>query len=304
MAGKRLANGESDWTELPRSLRARLELDANLGIAFLPDPDGVLARWLRNRRPEKAAGPARIPAAGPPPANSVPPSPGRPSPPEAPDRPGYPVRPVPLSEAPENPVKTKALDACRREASECRRCELAERRNSVVWGEGDLDARLMFIGEAPGRDEDLEGRPFVGMAGRLLTDMIEKGLGFPRSRVYIANVVKCRPPGNRDPKPEEIRACSAYLERQIAVVAPRIIVAVGMVSGRFLLDLPADASGIRKQWWQYRGIPLRVIYHPSYLLRERRRMPEPGMRTRADRETWEDLKEILARLAAVSSDNP
>lgn len=175
----------------------------------------------------------------------------------------------------------------------CEACELCQRRNSVVWGEGSLDANVMFIGEGPGRDEDLEGRPFVGRSGRLLTDIIEKGMKTPRGDVYIANVVKCRPPGNRDPKPDEVAACSRYLTRQIEVISPRVIVAVGNVAGRALLGLDATASGLRGRWRDCHGIPMRVIYHPSYLLRQRRGEND---RTEADKMTWKDIQEVMARL--------
>lgn len=180
----------------------------------------------------------------------------------------------------------------------CRACELCAKRSTVVWGEGNLAADIMFIGEAPGRDEDLEGRPFVGRSGRLLTDIIEKGMKIPRSMVYITNVVKCRPPGNRDPKPDETTACFRYLERQIAVIAPKLIVAVGGVAGCHLLGLPPKSPGLRGVWRQFGDIPLRVIYHPSYLLRQRG-SAQSGEHTRADRDTWEDVKAILERLALV-----
>ena len=185
------------------------------------------------------------------------------------------------------------MEDLRREAAECRRCGLCEKRRSMVWGEGSLDARVMFIGEAPGKDEDLAGRPFVGPSGRLLTDIIEKGMKTPRSGVYIANVVKCRPPGNRDPLPDETAACFRYLERQIEVIGPKVIVAVGMVAARLLLSAPPGSPGLRRRWHQYRGMPLRVIYHPSYLLRQR---AAAAGRTDADRETWNDVLEVMAKL--------
>lgn len=178
----------------------------------------------------------------------------------------------------------------------CTACGLCEKRNSVVWGEGSLDARVMFVGEGPGRDEDREGRPFVGRSGRVLTDIIEKGMRIPRAGVYIANVVKCRPPGNREPRPDETAACSRYLERQIEVIAPRVLVAVGGVAGCALLRLPPKTSGLRGRWHEYRGVPLRVIYHPSYLLRQR---GADSRRTKADYETWDDIREVMTRLEAA-----
>lgn len=201
---------------------------------------------------------------------------------------------VPVSAGiPLNPEKTAALAESYAAAMSCEACGLCAKRNSVVWGEGSLDAKVMFIGEGPGRDEDLEGRPFVGRSGRVLTDIIEKGMKTPRGQVYIANVVKCRPPGNRDPKPEEVAACARYLEKQIEVINPHVIVAVGGVAGCALLRLPPKTPGLRKRWHEYRGVPLRVIFHPSYLLRQRR---NEGDRTDADRDTWKDIVEVLKRL--------
>ena len=200
---------------------------------------------------------------------------------------------VPFVPSPPNPEKEAALADMRRESETCMGCELCSRRNSVVWGEGSLDSRVMFIGEGPGRDEDIEGRPFVGRSGKLLTDIIEKGMKTPRANMYIANVVKCRPPGNRDPKLEEVAACSRYLRRQIEVIKPGVIVAVGMVAGRALLGLPPGTSGLRRKWHEYEGIPMRVIYHPSYLLRQRQ---SDNHRTDADVETWKDIQEVMRRL--------
>ena len=189
--------------------------------------------------------------------------------------------------------KEQALAATKAACLECALCPLCERRTTVVWGEGSLDAEVMFIGEGPGRDEDLQGRPFVGRSGRLLTDIIEKGMKIPRSGVYIANMVKCRPPGNRDPKPDEVSACSRYLQKQIEVIAPKVIVAVGGVAGCGLLGLEPRTPGLRGRWREYNGIPMRVIYHPSYLLRQRRGEND---RTDADRTTWKDIQEVMARL--------
>ncbi len=207
--------------------------------------------------------------------------------------PGY-VSLVPYREPPPRPDREALLADLRRECLSCEKCVLCRRRTRVAWGEGDLAAEVMFIGEGPGRDEDLEGRPFVGRSGRLLTDIIEKGMKILRPEVYITNVVKCRPPGNRDPKPEETAACRVYLDRQIEVISPRILVAVGSVATRTLLNLPPDASRLRGRWYEYRGLPLLSIYHPSYLLRQRR---HDGDRTEADRLTWQDVQAVLTKLA-------
>ncbi|MDR1520050.1 MAG: uracil-DNA glycosylase [Planctomycetota bacterium] len=297
-----------DRTGLLLALKARLELDADLGVAFIPVSAVRLEKALAESLDDiaslakrRAVMPRR--PVSPPPLDRLKPAlkPAAPSPPYRPATlPAARVRLVPLAEPPANPEKEEVLAPLRREASECRGCGLCETRKSVVWGEGDLDARLMFIGEAPGRDEDLEGRPFVGRSGRLLTDIIEKGMKIPRSRVYIANVLKCRPPGDRNPLPDEVAACARYLEKQIETVAPALIIALGMVAGRALLGLPAGTSGLRKRWREYRGVPLRVLYHPSYLLRQRRSAAGPDGRTEADRETWADVLEIMGKLREMT----
>lgn len=191
------------------------------------------------------------------------------------------------------PQQEAELEPQRQEAQTCQLCDLCSKRTHMVWGEGALNAKVMFIGEGPGKDEDEQARPFVGRSGRLLTDIIEKGMKVQRREVYIANVVKCRPPGNRDPKPDEVAACSVYLNKQIEVIKPQIIVAVGMVAGRALLGLEQGTSGLRKRWYEYNGIPLRVIYHPSYLLRARK---GPDDRTPADKETWADIQEVMGKV--------
>ena len=200
---------------------------------------------------------------------------------------------VPLHEAKSCPEREAALAPWREKAMACSACGLCGKRATVVWGEGALDASVMFIGEGPGKEEDEQGRPFVGRSGRLLTDIIEKGMKVARREVYITNVVKCRPPGNRDPKSGEVAACGEFLNRQIDAISPRIIVAVGGVAGCALLGLPPKSGGLRGRWHEYRGIPLRVIYHPSYLLRQRGARDE---RTKADRDTWEDIQQVMARL--------
>lgn len=191
------------------------------------------------------------------------------------------------------PEREAELEPLRLEAQTCQLCDLCSKRTHMVWAEGSLNAKVMFIGEGPGKDEDEQARPFVGRSGRLLTDIIEKGMKVQRREVYIANVVKCRPPGNRDPKPDEVTACSVYLNKQIEVIKPQVIVAVGMVAGRALLGLEQGTSGLRKRWYEYNGTPLRVIYHPSYLLRARK---GPDDRTPADKETWMDIQEVMGKV--------
>ncbi len=167
----------------------------------------------------------------------------------------------------------------------CTECRLSDNRRNVVPGEGDPSARVLFIGEGPGAEEDRTGRPFVGQAGQLLEGMIF-ALGFERDRVFIGNVVKCRPPGNRDPEDTEMAACSPFLERQIELIAPRVVVALGRIAARRLTGTDKSMGALRGRWTTYRGIPLMATYHPAYLLRT----PE------AKREVWTDLKAVRKRL--------
>jgi len=168
---------------------------------------------------------------------------------------------------------------------DCQRCGLAARRNRIVFGEGAPQAAVMFVGEGPGADEDRTGRPFVGQAGKLLDAMIA-AMGLRREEVYIANVVKCRPPGNRDPKPEEAAACAPFLDRQIELIQPTILVALGKPAANRLTGMNKAIGALRGKWLSYRGVPLLPTYHPAYLLRS------PGMKSKA----WDDLKLILQRL--------
>ncbi len=175
----------------------------------------------------------------------------------------------------------------------CRGCRLGQVRRKAVPGEGPLSPLFMFIGEGPGAREDQEGRPFVGPAGDLLTAMIERGIGLPRDQVYITNVVKCRPPGNRDPEPDEVEACLGYLLRQIRLVRPRVLVCLGRVAASALLKTKLPLTVLRGKPREFLGIPLVVTWHPSYLLRN------PG----AKRGAWEDLKTAMA-LAGMKPGKP
>jgi DNA polymerase len=183
-------------------------------------------------------------------------------------------------------------DPLRAMVSACTRCALHETRTQTVFGVGNRNAKWMFIGEAPGADEDRQGEPFVGRAGQLLTSML-KALGFAREDVYIANVLKCRPPGNRDPKPEEAVQCRGYLERQIELVSPKLIVAVGRIAAQNLLATDVALARLRGKVHGLapRGWPLVVTYHPAYLLRS------PGEKRKA----WQDLlfaKQVYGRIEA------
>ena len=198
-------------------------------------------------------------------------------------------RAAPTTDPTANPAADPAaeLAAIAAEVSECSACSLCETRQNTVPGEGSTNARVMFIGEGPGADEDRSGRPFVGRAGKLLDDIITKGMRLARDDVFIANVVKCRPPGNRDPTPAESAACRPFLERQIAAVSPAVICALGNTATHLLLENDLPMSRLRGQPHSWRGVPLVPTYHPAYLLRE------PA----AKRLTWEDIQ-VVMRLAS------
>ena len=180
------------------------------------------------------------------------------------------------------------LEKVRKELGDCRRCPLYKNRMNIVFGEGAPHARLMFVGEGPGADEDREGRPFVGRAGRLLTKMIQ-AMGLSRSEVYIANVVKCRPPRNRDPEAPERDACLPFLEKQINAVSPEVIVTLGRVAANTLLNTKESLGKIRGTFHDWGGIPVMPTYHPSFLLRQ-----EPDRRHKG--EAWTDLKQVMQLL--------
>jgi uracil-DNA glycosylase family 4 len=173
---------------------------------------------------------------------------------------------------------------------DCRRCRLHERRTKIVFGVGDERTRLVFVGEGPGADEDAQGIPFVGRAGQLLTQMIEgtarkEGIPILRKDVYICNVVKCRPPDNRTPEPDEMEICGRFLERQLLSIRPKAICALGATAAKFLTRSKEGVTRMRGNWYRWRDIPVMVTYHPSYLLR--------AYNQSAKREAWEDLKKVL-----------
>lgn len=180
-----------------------------------------------------------------------------------------------------------ALDELAREVRECTKCGLCKGRTHTVFADGDPSADLVFVGEAPGYQEDIQGIPFVGPAGNLLTDIIEKGMKLRRSEVYICNVIKCRPPNNRDPLAEEKNQCEPYLVRQLELVRPKVICALGGHAAKTLLKTDESTGRLRGRWHFYHGIPLRVTYHPAYLLRS------PGEK----RKTWDDIQEVLKVLS-------
>jgi DNA polymerase len=206
------------------------------------------------------------------------------------------VSPATLEELGRKPVRrfTEAplqpdWSALEVETKRCRKCaELARTRRNVVFGVGNPRTELMFIGEAPGADEDAQGEPFVGRAGQLLTKIIE-AMGMKRSDVYIANVLKCRPPENRTPLPDETVNCLPYLEKQIEMIRPKVIVALGATALRALLDIQIGITKMRGNWYTYRDIPIMPTFHPAYLLRN----------PPAKKEVWEDMKAVLAKLGRV-----
>jgi DNA polymerase len=184
----------------------------------------------------------------------------------------------------ERPGQLAALAA---EVAACQRCpHLAASRTQTVFGTGSPTARLMFIGEAPGADEDRTGEPFVGRAGMLLTDMITKGMGLQRSDVYIANILKSRPPENRDPRPDEIGHCLPYLERQIAIVRPEFLCLLGRIAAQALLETALSMGRLRGKWHRCRGVLTLVTYHPAYLLRN------PA----AKKDAWDDLRMLMKQM--------
>ena len=170
-------------------------------------------------------------------------------------------------------------------ASTCTRCRLSEGRTQVVFGDGSPNAGIMFIGEGPGFHEDRQGVPFVGAAGQLLNRLLGE-IGLSRSDVYIANVVKCRPPGNRNPEPDEMASCEPFLRRQIAAVRPKVIVALGKIAAQTLLRDTTPISRLRGRWFTYEGVRLMPTFHPAYLLRS----PEEK------KKAWEDLQVVMKEL--------
>lgn len=194
---------------------------------------------------------------------------------------------MPVVTAAPPPELNGELGALAATVAACTRCRLAEGRTKVVFGSGNPSADLMFVGEGPGADEDRQGLPFVGAAGELLTRIIQ-AIEMTRDEVYIANVVKCRPPGNRDPQPDEVAACRGYLEKQIALVRPRILVALGRTAAQTLLGDDAPIGRLRGQWFKVQGIPTMVTYHPAALLRN------PALK----RPTWEDMQQVRDLLRA------
>ena len=181
---------------------------------------------------------------------------------------------------------TRNLEELRTHIGDCRRCKLAPHRTHLVFGVGNPRARLVFVGEAPGRDEDLQGEPFVGRAGQLLTEIITKGMKLRRQDVYIANVIKCRPPDNRNPEPDEVASCEPFLLRQLELIGPEVIVALGKFAVQTLLRVKTPITQLRGRWYDYHGIKLMPTFHPAYLLRN------PADK----RLVWQDIQKVMLEL--------
>jgi DNA polymerase len=293
-------NPEPDVSEarrqLARELRQHLESLQRAGVRNLPIADWVQPiaaseppaeestkpaatgneSSKQTPQPEPASPPQFPPASPPPPAPPVrPPSFGAGS---LFDEPGFDTDPVPPL------ARAAMLHVLAEEVAACQKCpNLAANRTQTVFADGSPTADLIFIGEAPGADEDRTGVPFVGRAGQLLTDMITKGMGMKRESVYIANIIKCRPPENRDPTGEEAANCLPYLEKQIETIRPRFICLLGRIAAQHILGTTLSMGRLRQKWHRYRGIPTLVTYHPAYLLRN------PA----AKKDSWEDLQLLM-----------
>lgn len=237
---------------------------ADAGVREIPAPD-PRAPGTAPSRPPSAAPPREIPAAGPAPA------------PSGPIGGAYALG--------DKGCGSEPLLAIRSDLGECTRCKLAPGRTRLVFGVGNPKAEIVFVGEGPGADEDREGEPFVGRAGQLLTKMIE-AMGYRRDEVYIANVVKCRPPGNRNPEPDEIEACEPFLRAQIEAIGPKVLVALGKFAAQTLLRETTPITRLRGRWFSYGGVRLMPTFHPAYLLRS----PEEK------KKAWEDLQLVMKEL--------
>jgi DNA polymerase len=183
-------------------------------------------------------------------------------------------------------ARARSLDDLRAAIGDCQRCKLAPHRTNLVFGVGNPRARLVFVGEGPGADEDAQGEPFVGRAGQLLTEIITKGMRLRREDVYIANVIKCRPPGNRNPEPDEVAACEPFLLRQLELIGPEVVVALGKFAAQTLLRTKTPITQMRGRWFDFLGIKLMPTFHPAYLLRN------PADK----RLVWQDIQQVMQLL--------
>ncbi len=280
-----MSDEREELGRLVRQIRTNLEMRGRSGLL------GVVAA----AKPSAAAAAKPVVAAAKPPVAAAKPAAAAAKPVAA--RASAPVAPAaPVGDQPEDAARPRGaagLQVVRDELGDCQRCKLAPLRTNLVFGVGNPNADLLFVGEAPGADEDAQGEPFVGKAGQLLTKMIE-AMGYRREDVYICNVLKCRPPGNRNPEPDEVAACEPFLKKQLAAIRPRMIVALGKFAVQCLLRDDAPISRLRGNFRSYEGIPLMPTFHPAYLLRD------PSKKKLA----WHDLKEVNAALARVGVTPP
>jgi uracil-DNA glycosylase family 4 len=253
-----LSDARQELRDLTAAFRAHLEARGQsgaLGVSQQPSPSPVAAAPVESDEPDEPLTP-------------------------------YPTPPPVLYDEGQVMHSGRGLTALRAEIGDCQRCKLAKGRRHIVFGTGNPEANLMFVGEAPGADEDLQGEPFVGVAGQLLTKMIQ-AMGYDRRDVYICNVLKCRPPNNRNPEADEIAACEQFLRKQIAIVQPRVIVALGKFAAHFLCGETTPITRLRGNLRTYHEIPVMPTYHPAFLLRDPSRKGE----------AWADLKQVMALLA-------
>ena len=275
-----------------QELAARLEFYRELGIYDFYRR-GAAHSAMGSSAPAKTEAQAAMPAAWPAPASS--PSPDTVLPDPVPEESNIPRRTLvsnqPVSRlvsfGPVLPAakRSAALSAVSDLIGDCQRCRLSQGRNKIVFADGDANAQLMFVGEGPGADEDAQGLPFVGRAGQLLNNMIG-AMGLKREQVYIANIVKCRPPQNRKPEPDEAHSCMPFLERQIEIVRPRVLVGLGATAATYLLGMRGSIGSMRGRIHDYRGIQTVVTYHPAFLLRD------PAQK----KEAWKDLQMAMSAL--------
>lgn len=273
------AASRQELAEVLRQTRDYLEALRDDGVTKLEVSLEAAARLQAPRRARQAAAPVREPARAAPVPAPVQRSSARPAPAPAPSVQGVPTTPPADSDVKATLARVAAIVA------RCTRCPLHRDRTRTVPGQGNLHPELMFVGEGPGAEEDRQGLAFVGDAGQLLTRMIQ-AMGLTRDDVFIANVVKCRPPGNRQPAPDEMATCLPYLREQIGALKPKVIVALGATAAHALLAVETPISRLRGQWTRFEGIDLMPTFHPAYLLRN------PASK----REVWADLQLVLKRL--------
>lgn len=267
-------------TEIPEALDLRAALLSRLRFELSMGMD-VAPRFALLPRPVEVARPTVVAASA-----VAPVVPARVPQPTAPVTTPKPAVAVP-SALVSNEDKLARWAALESQAMACQKCVLAKTRTNVVFGTGNREAKLLFVGEGPGADEDAQGEPFVGKAGQLLNKIIG-AMGLKREDVYICNVVKCRPPGNRTPLPDEVAACNPYLTEQIALVAPKAIVALGSPASKTLLNTTSGIMSLRGRWHAYKGIPVMPTYHPAFVLRQ--------YTEEVRRAVWDDMKKVVEKL--------